>query len=349
MLANRKVLWSLGTAFLCLILLAAGYFLLIDPRRSKATDLHDAALASDSQATVLQVQIAKLMSQAAELPEEKRKLEEITTQLTSDAGLPVFVRQMQGIAATAGVELTAITPVTPAQVVTDEAAATPDASSTAAPGALIGIPMTMSVSGDYFQASQFLKDLQTKVVRSFLVNGLTVTEEEVSTDVSGGSSDGTSSGTSAGAPADGSVLSGAAVAGGTRLSGAAIADGAPATSTAKGNEGVTPTAGATATATSGSGGTTGGTTGGTSGGTATTAPTTPGSVSTTDTTTVTETVTTLDITGQIYVLLNGTATLADIEKQAAALAAAGAIPTPGATGTATPSTAVTTAPAPTAS
>ncbi|GAB6904010.1 hypothetical protein [Kineosporia succinea] len=311
MLANRTARWSLGTVALCLVLLVAAWFLLIDPRRGQETDLRDAAVASDSQASQLQIQVAKLKSQASDLPAQKAKLEQIAKQLTPDAGIPDFVRALQQIAAESGVELSSIAPGSPV-VVTTGAAATPSTDGAAQAGSLVSVPMALNVSGDAAESTIFLKYLQTKIARTYVISALNVA---VTTS--------TSSGT---ASVEGTSAQGAAAISQASLDEGSLsaADGDTSTATpaatSKGDEGTTATpAPGVSTAAPGTGT-------GTVTDPAATATATPDPE-------VTTTTTTLDITGSIYVLLDGTSTLEDIQKQAAEAAARGtttATPTPSA-------------------
>jgi Tfp pilus assembly protein PilO len=170
MLANRTSRWSIGAALLCLALLAASWFLLITPRRADAAAVRTQAVTADSQAAQLRAQIGELKSEFSDLPKRKEELAAIQRQLPPTAAIPALVRDLQSISAQAGVSLVSISPSAP--LILSNSTATAKA---VGAGSLIAIPVTITATGQYFEASLFLKYLQTKIQRSFLVTGVTLT------------------------------------------------------------------------------------------------------------------------------------------------------------------------------
>lgn len=210
MLTSRTARWTAGTALLCLALLAVSWLFLVSPRRAEAQQLRDENAAAQNQNDLLEVKIAQLRSQFVKLPESQAALADILAQMPSDAGMPRLVRDLDSMASRSGVELTSIAPGA-AQTLTTTAA-TPGAAATAAadPAAagaagaaagatsgIVQIPVTLVVSGDYFQSVAFLKQLQTQMPRAFLVTAVQMTgsSADSATGTSGGSSTGTSTGT----------------------------------------------------------------------------------------------------------------------------------------------------------
>jgi Tfp pilus assembly protein PilO len=181
MLANRTTRWSLGAALLCVLLLALSWFMLISPRRADADSIRGQAAQADLQASQLQVKIAQLKSEFADLPKQRAELATIKAQLPPTADIPAFVRTLQSLAAQTGVSLDALSPGTPAVVSATSAAGTA-ASGTAGAGSLVSIPVGLTISGDYFEAALFLKNLQTKTQRSYLISSLALTPATAATD-----------------------------------------------------------------------------------------------------------------------------------------------------------------------
>jgi type IV pilus assembly protein PilO len=197
MLANRTSRWTLGTALLCIVLLAASWFLLISPRRANAADVVGQASQADTQANLLLQKIAELKAQYADLPKQQAELKAIQAQLPADAGIPTFVRDLQTYAAQAGVSLDSITPGSPALLNPSAAAAT-----TAAPpaGSVAKVPVALTVTGDYFEASLFVKYLQTSIKRSYLITAISAAPGQAATTASTATT-GTTTGTATTAPA----------------------------------------------------------------------------------------------------------------------------------------------------
>jgi Tfp pilus assembly protein PilO len=167
MLTNRTSRWSIGAALLCIVLLAASWFLLISPRRADASTVRDQATQADNRATLLQTQIAQLKIQFAALPKQRAELKTIKRQLPPGADVSAFVRELQAQAAKAGVSLDSINLGTPSVL----QAAGSGAPKVAAAGDVVNVPMTIVVTGEYFEGTLFVKNLQTKIDRSFLVTG----------------------------------------------------------------------------------------------------------------------------------------------------------------------------------
>jgi Tfp pilus assembly protein PilO len=175
MLSNRTTQWSLGAGLLCIVILAASWFMLISPRRATAADVHDQAVSADSQAILLDAKIAQLKTQFAGLAKQQASLKTIKAQLPPGADIPAFVRVLQSISAQSGAALSSITPGAP--IVLSATGGSASTSTTAPAGSVVSIPMSISVTGQYFEASLFLKYLETKVQRSYLATGLNLTPE----------------------------------------------------------------------------------------------------------------------------------------------------------------------------
>jgi type IV pilus assembly PilO-like protein len=172
MFDSRTGRWSLGTALLCVVLLAATWFLLISPRRAEASDLGEQAAAASNEALMLQQQLARLKEQYAGLAEEKARLKAIQAQLPPDADVAALLRDLQDLATTAGVSLDSIAPGLPAVLGADGSTG-PSAGATAGAGSVVRVPLEITVSGQYFEDSLYLKYLQTRMTRSILISGLT--------------------------------------------------------------------------------------------------------------------------------------------------------------------------------
>lgn len=159
----------------CLLVLAAGWFLLVSPKRSQAADLRSQAAAQVSANSQLQNQLAVLKAQAKELPKQQAKLAAVAAKIPDNPALPALIRALTTAATSAGVELVSVTPGTPAVAAATAsggpvapaagAAATarsaPGASSGAAAGQLAVIPLNLNVVGGYFQVEQFVSNLET--------------------------------------------------------------------------------------------------------------------------------------------------------------------------------------------
>lgn len=192
--------WVALTVVGCLAIMAAGWFLLVAPKRSEAADLQmqaaDRVSANDQLETELQV----LQAKAADLPKEQAKLAAVSAKLPDDPALPGLIRALLEAGKSSGIDLVSVAPGVPELVVPAVVAApvapvegqpataegqppvpapapaqgqtTPDPAATpaapAAPGVvapgpagqLASIPLAISVVGDYFEVQQFVAALE---------------------------------------------------------------------------------------------------------------------------------------------------------------------------------------------
>jgi len=191
--------WVTLTVLACLVIAAAGWFLLISPKRTEAAELRDQAAAQTDANAQLEMQLQVLKAQAKDLPKEQAKLAAVATKIPDNPALPGLIRSLMEAADGAGVELVSITPgepvlaapPEPAQPVADPAAAPaaqqgPDAAApvdpAAAPavgpaGQLAGIPIAVNVVGDYFEVQQFLAAVE-ELGRALRVENLQVAPGE---------------------------------------------------------------------------------------------------------------------------------------------------------------------------
>jgi Tfp pilus assembly protein PilO len=185
--------WVALTVVACLAIVAAGWFLLVAPKRSEAADLRAQAEEQVAANAKLNGQLQVLKAQAKDLPKEQAKLAAVTAKIPSDPALPSLVRSLLEAAERAGVELVSITPgaptvieaPAPAAPVADEDAVAQQGpaarkSAAAAPspaGQLAGIPLSVDVVGEYFEVQQFFGAVE-ELTRAIRVESLQMTPGE---------------------------------------------------------------------------------------------------------------------------------------------------------------------------
>lgn len=180
--------WVALTAVACLAVAAAGWFLLVSPKRAQAAELRAQAAEQVNQNAQARTRLQVLKAQAKDLPKEQAKLAAVAAKIPDNPALPGLVRSLLEAATSAGVELVSITPGQPAAVTPKAGApgapaaaaplpaapsATPSAAAPASPtggsslspsakapgsqaGTLAHIPVSLNVVGDYFEIQQFL-------------------------------------------------------------------------------------------------------------------------------------------------------------------------------------------------
>ena len=174
----------------CLVVLAAGWMLLVSPKRTAAAELRAEAETTRVANDQLRTQLTVLRAKAKDLPKEQAKLASVAAKIPDNPALPALIRALVTAGKASGVELVSVTPGPPvltvgavpvapggAAAAAAPAPVAPAAGAVAAPSAaesLASIPISLNVAGGYFQVQQFLAELET-LPRSMRVTGLTVT------------------------------------------------------------------------------------------------------------------------------------------------------------------------------
>jgi type IV pilus assembly protein PilO len=184
MTVTRK--WSLLALLLVLAISAAGWFLLISPKRSEAADLRGQTATQEDANARLEQKIQVLMAQQEELPRQRARLALIRSQIPDNPALPALVRDLTAAGRKVGASIDAMSPSlpvaaapaaqTPVAATSGETAETAPAAPTAA---LYQVPLNLEVSGSYFELEQFVNKLEG-LKRSFLVTGFTLAEDSES-------------------------------------------------------------------------------------------------------------------------------------------------------------------------
>jgi type IV pilus assembly protein PilO len=187
MTVTRK--WSLLAAVLVLAILAAGWFLLVSPKRDEAAQLRTNTASQEEKNDRLLQQLEVLKAQQAELPKQRAKLAVFRTQIPDNPALPTLIRDLSAAGRKVGVSIEAMEPALPTPVVVAQPApvapatgstgssASGSTGATAAPAppapSLYQVPLTLEIRGTYFELEQFVNKLEG-LKRSFLVTGFTV-------------------------------------------------------------------------------------------------------------------------------------------------------------------------------
>jgi Tfp pilus assembly protein PilO len=187
--------WSVLSGLAVVGILAAGWFLLVSPQRAHAKDLATKATTQESSMASLQQQVQQLKEQQKAEPAQQRKLMQIAAQIPDNPQLPALIRELSAAAHEAGVSLQSLAPAQPTPVT----ASTPTTGGGTTAGAtaaspLAQIPLTIQVTGSYFNIESFFRSLE-HLDRAMLVSGFTVNS------AGGGSSTNTTTGATTGSDA----------------------------------------------------------------------------------------------------------------------------------------------------
>lgn len=170
------------------VILAAGWFLLVSPQRAKAAATHTQVTSELSSTASLRTQLDVLRAQARQLPAKQAELAKFSRQIPSTAALPALVRSLTDAASTAHVDLQSIAPGPPAAPtatvpVAPVVAPSPGATPSAAPATTLAapvaasplqvVPLAIKVNGTYVQLEQFVANLEA-LQRVLLVSAYTI-------------------------------------------------------------------------------------------------------------------------------------------------------------------------------
>ncbi len=163
--------WTLGAALIAVVILVAGWFLLISPKRAEVADLEVQTTAQERANSSLETELAVLKQQNKELPEKQAELAALRTKIPQAPDLPSYIREIQDIGRQAGVSFTSLTPSTAVELGgggSGDGALTPEQ--------LAALNVDMVVGGSYFEITKFMNELETSS-RYTLVSGYTINEE----------------------------------------------------------------------------------------------------------------------------------------------------------------------------
>ncbi|MGN6331120.1 MAG: type 4a pilus biogenesis protein PilO [Motilibacteraceae bacterium] len=183
---NKMRQWSLLAGLAVVAVLAAGWFLLVSPKRGEASDLRAQAVSQEQQNVQLQAKLEQLKAQAKDLPAQQAKLADFHLRIPDNPALPTLVRDLTKATKAAGTDLVSLAPGQPAAL-TPAAGTQPVAPSAGGAAAkpatatspLFAVPVQLHVTGTYPQVELFINQLES-LKRSFLVTGFQLGESKES-------------------------------------------------------------------------------------------------------------------------------------------------------------------------
>ncbi len=163
--------WTLGAVLVAVLIVVAGWFLLISPQRAQVVDLEAQTQAQENTNSSLDTELAVLKEQNKNLPEKQAELAALQTKIPDAPDLPTYIREMQDVGRKSGVAFTSLTPTAPVTVggVSSEGGAL-------VPETLAALNVDLVVTGSYFEITKFMNNLET-ASRYTLVSGYVIDSE----------------------------------------------------------------------------------------------------------------------------------------------------------------------------
>jgi type IV pilus assembly protein PilO len=174
MTRTRK--WAAGTAGLVLLMIVAGWFLLVAPKKADADTSRANAVAQQATNDGLKTKIAILAAQQADIPKQQATLATIRTAIPDNPALPGLIRTLTGVATTTGTLFGALTNTTPTAVLSASGAApvAAGAAGSATPtGTLQVSTVGVTIWGSYATIDLFVKQLENSQ-RALLVSAISL-------------------------------------------------------------------------------------------------------------------------------------------------------------------------------
>ncbi len=166
---NPRLVPLIG-ALVGVLVAAAFYFLLYQPRQAEQEQLEAQTAQLIAQQSQLQAQIDQLTAIRDDQPRIAAALERLELLIPATVAQAAAIRQLQGAADAAGVDLSSL-------VFSDPVATTPPATTTDGLQ-LASLGTSAVIEGGYFQVVDFFRRLETEVDRAVLVSNVTMAEGE---------------------------------------------------------------------------------------------------------------------------------------------------------------------------
>ncbi len=176
--------WYLGAGLAGLMVLVAGWFLLVSPQQGTAAEIQATANAKASNVQTLQLQIAKLKVDSKNLPALQKEVAATRSHLPSTPSMSALLRDISNQAKAAGVILVGVTPQQPTQLVAvPNQGSASGASSLSGAGQVNEIPLTIQITGNFAHVRTFLTDIEN-LNRSILLTDVDITRGDTASDAS---------------------------------------------------------------------------------------------------------------------------------------------------------------------
>ena len=164
--------WYAAAALASVLVLLAGWFLLVSPQRQSAEDIGLQADAAVENNANLQTKINALKVQYTTLPSLQKQLAVVQAHMPATPNLARLLSSLSAAATASGVKLVSVIPANPVAL---NAGAQVD-SGLAAPGGVQVIGVNVTVSGPFTNTRLFLTSLEA-MPRAFLVTGLAIARD----------------------------------------------------------------------------------------------------------------------------------------------------------------------------
>jgi Tfp pilus assembly protein PilO len=166
--------WYLGAGVLAVLILAAGWFLMVSPQNATAEEITLSAESQQAANRITEQEIATLKAEFKDLPVLQKEAAEIRSRMPQTPELPALLRTISANAKSAGVTLVSVSPQTPTAL---SGSGQAGSAALATPGQVNQIPIVVEVTGPFANMRLFLNSME-QMKRSVLVTSLDLKRAE---------------------------------------------------------------------------------------------------------------------------------------------------------------------------
>jgi Tfp pilus assembly protein PilO len=165
-------IWMIGGAAGAVLLVAIGWFLLINPTNVEADGLRERTQVIELERMSLDNRLRELKAEKARLPEYQAQLGRNKQALPADSGVPAFLRQLEQAGNTVGASVSNVSVGVPTAIKGDSPT-------------VFSLPITVTADGTPGQLSPFLDQLQQVQPRAILIETANLTAAATDQDKGG--------------------------------------------------------------------------------------------------------------------------------------------------------------------
>jgi Tfp pilus assembly protein PilO len=169
---TRRIAVIAGATALALILV--WYFALLRPQTHDIASAHKTHQVAEKQIAQLDSQVSSLQALVKQIPLDKARLQKLQAALPDNPSLDNALKVMHQAAAATGVQLTSVSPSTPAGAASTSGASSAAQSTPGGPA----VTLTLSASGSYPQLMSYFRTLAS-APRTFVIDQLSLTSGKV--------------------------------------------------------------------------------------------------------------------------------------------------------------------------
>lgn len=169
--------WYLAAALASVLVLVGGWFLLVSPQRQQADDVAAQADQQRAANALMQTKIDSLKAEYTNLPSLQQQLALVQSHMPQTPSEPALLRSLSQAAASAGVQLTSVSPATPTSLAAPSGTQQAQAATSSTGGQVQVMNVAIEVKGLFANTRLFMSNLEA-LPRSVIVTNLQIARDQ---------------------------------------------------------------------------------------------------------------------------------------------------------------------------